>query len=113
MELPVVSDLFVHPDFDNSRITVSFTRPKDCCEFDYQILDGDEIKSSGTVHSVESTERVVFDADMDDFKPWSVSNPFLYQLKIAISGRNALVTQKFGMTKIIIEDKYGGVKCCS
>ncbi len=105
MKLPLLSDLFVRPDFDNSRITVSFTRPKDCCEFEYQILDGDEIKSSGTVHSIQSIETVVFDANMDDFKPWSVSSPFLYQLKLAIPGRNALVTQKFGMTKIIIEDR--------
>ena len=62
MNAPLLHDLFIRPDFDNSRITVSFTRPEDCREFEYQkILDGNRAKSSGTIQADRSTATIVFD----------------------------------------------------
>ena len=101
LDLP---SLFVRPDFDNSSITVSFARPQPCSRVDYRILEEGAVKASGGVDVDQTTDVVVFDQKLDDFKPWAVDHPFLYDLELTLDGGEP-ITQKFAMTKVHIADR--------
>jgi len=102
----MINDLFIRPDFDNSRIKVSFTAPENCTKVSYTAFDGNNAVASGDI-SVTGNTCVSFEEQIPDFKPWSVEEPNLYKLalKLAVRGETIEHEQSFGMWKVHVEDR--------
>ncbi len=97
----ILNDLFIIPDFDNSKVVVTFTAPKGCSRAGWQIIDGGKAIIKGELE-VKAGEVNKFEAEIKNFKPWNVDTPYLYQLKMSltIDGKAAEIAENFGMRKI-------------
>ena len=102
----MLTDLFIRPDLDNSRVTATFTAPAGLTRVDYRILDGRRLVAEGQIPDVPSEGAVAFEVDLPGCKTWSVDDPSLYALKLGlhIDGRDRKVVRPFGMTKIHVAD---------
>ncbi|HOX05379.1 MAG TPA: glycoside hydrolase family 2 TIM barrel-domain containing protein [Planctomycetota bacterium] len=101
-----IRDLFILPDFDNSRIEATFTAPQDLKAGNWRLSPaeaGGKVLASGKI--VPGERRIRFEAALKGFTPWTVDAPFLYQLVIELTvGREARrVVQSFGMRKFHVE----------
>jgi len=100
-----LEDLFVRPDYDDSRIEVTFTAPAGCSRADWEVLDEDEIVCRGS-SATEPGADIFLAASLPGFKPWHVCSPHLYtlRLKLKVDGGAVEVSQEFGMRKIHVAD---------
>lgn len=93
-----LTDLFVRPDYDASRVVVSFTVPGGCRALDWRIVDGPVtvVKGNGAVAADSHAE---FEAVIPDVKPWNVDTPHLYTLHMTLTGDDSPVEieQAFGV----------------
>ncbi len=99
-------DLFILPDFDNARVEVSFSAPRDLKSGTWRIAPvaaPGKALASGRV--APDGRRIRFEAGLKGFTPWTIETPFLYQLLIELKvGREELrVFQNFGMRKFHVE----------
>ncbi len=76
-------DLFVKPDFDGAAVEVSFTMPRECRGGSWRIVAGRRTIAAGRVP--RKSGRVLLKARMPGFRPWSVEDPFLYQLVLSLN----------------------------
>ncbi len=92
-------DLFVKPDFDGAAVEVSFTMPKTCRGGSWKIAAGRRTITAGSVPRRKG--RILLKARMPGFRPWSIEDPFLYRLVLALNvdGGDFRVVQDFGMRK--------------
>ena len=97
----VLNDLFLRPDFDASRVAVTFTAPEGCSDSRWAILDGERVVAEGRVEAVPGAESS-FEVSLPDFIPWNVHDPHLYTLALdlVIDGRERPERHDFGMRKI-------------
>jgi len=100
-----VPDLFVVPDFDHGRVVVSFTPPAGCAAVAWRLWKADRQIAHGEVTPGTDGSTAQFEADLGDFVPWTVDEPFLYllDLSLASGGQDLMVRQRFGMRKIHVE----------
>jgi len=100
-------DLFIIPDFDHNRIRVSFTAPAKLSAMVWEVKSGAEIIATGNQCCPDTNGKVLFEAMLPGFAPWSVNNPFLYTLSIRIEaqGGDIRVEERFGMKKIEVRDR--------
>ncbi|OHB54597.1 MAG: hypothetical protein A2Y12_09760 [Planctomycetes bacterium GWF2_42_9] len=96
-----IDDLFIRPFFDESKIVVTFTKPKGFIKVDYEVFGNSTLIAGGTISDFVS-DRVVFEQIIPNFKAWSDTDPFLYllRLKIDMNGDVRIFEQPFGITKI-------------
>ncbi len=99
-------DLFVYPDYDNSKVVAKFTVPENCRACSWQIFDGAKAISKGeaklkpqSTHSITETIK--------NFKPWNINTPHLYKfvLNLTIDKEKVVQEVKFGMRKFSISDR--------
>ncbi|MFC1582857.1 glycoside hydrolase family 2 TIM barrel-domain containing protein [Planctomycetota bacterium] len=104
-EKPVLNDLFIKPDFDNSHADISFSPPQGLENCLWTISGPAEKERSG--EAAAGNDRVSFEAEMKDFRSWSIEDPFLYTLTLGlqINGTQKTLQQTFGMTKVHVQDK--------
>ncbi|MHC4122496.1 MAG: glycoside hydrolase family 2 TIM barrel-domain containing protein [Planctomycetota bacterium] len=97
----ILNDLFIIPDFDNSKAIVTFTSPQGCAKFDWQILGSGKAVVGNTIKT-KGEQKVSFEAEIKNFKPWDIDTPYLYQLKLSleVNGKTMEVLENFGMRKI-------------
>jgi beta-galactosidase len=105
----ILHDLFILPDYDNSRFRVTFTIPPGCSAAKWQILDSGKPILKGEA-DVRSGPQARFETRIEGFKPWNVNTPHLYTLKLrlTLNSKDVEVTQRCGMRKIHVG---GGAIC--
>ena len=101
MRQEVLNDLFVVPDFDESKVKVAFTVADGCTAVQWAVEEGKKVVTQGKLN-VHAGETAGFEAAIPDFKPWNIDTPFLYTLKLSmtIDGEPVEHTEQFGMRKI-------------
>ena len=97
-------DLFIAPDFDNARATISFTRPKGMGRSTWRIVAGQRSVASGRLRP--AGRKVEFAVDMPNFRPWTLDEPFLYrlELELRVAGKAVSRAVNFGMRKFHVAD---------
>lgn len=97
----LLKDLFVVPQFDESKVRVTFTVPAGCTIAQWEIFDEDKCIAQDNIDT-RRIEKAEFEAEMPDFKPWNVNSPYLYTLKmlLILNGKPVEMTESFGMRKI-------------
>ncbi|MCG3181495.1 MAG: Beta-galactosidase [Phycisphaerae bacterium] len=98
----ILPDLFVSPDFDDSSVRVTFTRPRDVRGCDWKIVADGKRVAGGRVPAGGRGRVVEFTAKLPGFAPWTIDAPFLYRLTLTLSsgGGSRRVVQDFGMRKV-------------
>ena len=101
--MSVLKDLFVAPDFDNSKVTVTFTRPRDLKSGSWKILGGRKLIAKGRLPGKGGKVRL--EVAMPGFTPWTVDAPYRYKLVLELKvGRELLeMDVPFGMYKFHTE----------
>ncbi|MFQ6048018.1 MAG: glycoside hydrolase family 2 TIM barrel-domain containing protein, partial [Phycisphaerae bacterium] len=100
-------DLFVVPDFDHARISVSFTAPRSCRSVEWQLLQDEAAIAAGSVRPEEPPALTSFEVEIPGFIPWTLSRPFLYVLRMNLIDQDGTVElrQPFGMRKFHVEGR--------
>ena len=95
----ILKDVFIHPDFDRSRVVVTLKPPKGCREMAWRVAAGRKTVGSGRVR--RPGRRVKFMCPIEGFTPWTVERPFLYTLtlRLALPDGPCEVSHDFGMRK--------------
>ena len=101
-----LSDLFIRPDYDHSRIAVTFTAPSGCTRASWKVLDDGNTILTGALDA-EPGEEASFEAAVPNAKPWNVNTPHLYTLKLTltIDGAEVEHAEDFGLRKIHITEE--------
>ncbi len=97
----ILKDLFIIPEFDDSKIIVTFSIPKGCSSINWQILDQEnDIVNKGDYEIASRNAK--FEALINNFKPWDCDHPYLYTLRLLlkIKDEKVEVTENFGIRKI-------------
>ena len=99
----ILRGLFIRPDFDDARLTVTLRAPKGCSRVSWEITTKRKTVGRGTVARPRSTVRFV--CPMPAFKPWTPDSPHLYTLTVRLrAGRDACeVSHDFGMRKFHVD----------
>lgn len=97
-----MNDLFIRPVYDEAAAIISFTADSAIGKINYTIFDGNGIFRRGETASGDN--QIKFKIDMSGFIPWSVELPHLYTLELVLSNGEK-ISQRFGMTKISVENR--------
>ena len=98
-----LSDLFILPDFDNSRVEVSFTAPEGFRGGSWMIVAGDRAAAAGPLAAEDGQVRLA--AELGGFRPWTLEHPFLHRLELTLwsDGGRQRFAWNFGMRKFHVE----------
>jgi hypothetical protein len=99
-------DLFVYPDYDNSKVVAKFTVPAKCQSCSWQVIDGAKVISKGETKLKPQSEYSITET-IKNFKPWNINTPHLYKLVLNLTVDKEKFSQevKFGMRKFGISDR--------
>ncbi len=97
----ILTDLFIVPCFDESKVNVTFTVPNGCTAVQWAVEEEGKAVTSGKL-IVQAGKKTEFEAAVPDFKPWNIDTPFLYTLKLnlMVDGGPVELVERFGMRKI-------------
>ena len=104
-----IQEVKITPNIDNNSVEVTpmLNDPKlFVYKVNVEVLDGDKIVAKSSIKA-DFTETIKLDAP----KFWSPDSPFLYNLKLTLTGKDGIVIDEvksyFGMRKISLGDKGG------
>ncbi len=99
-EQPLLKDLFIRPDFDNGQVAVTFTAPPG---LEKAVCQATETGQARVIAEARPAigRQVACRLELANFRPWTLDDPFLYELTLAltIDGAERLVRHNFGMRK--------------
>src|SRR3989339_125842 len=100
-----VPDLFIVPDFDNSRAVVSFSAPAGLADGAWSVTARGVRVQAGKIPELNGLVR--FTVAIENVTPWTPNNPFLYSLRLELQvhDKKVEVEQKFGMRKFHIANR--------
>lgn len=97
----ILSDLFIVPEFDKSKVSVSFTASSGLTSCAWEVMDKRKVIARGKA-KVRPRGKISFESVIKDFTPWDTNNPYLYTLRMTLklNGNTVVMDKPFGMRKI-------------